>query len=159
MFASGVWYSVLLCVSQAVGALAISLATMLGHFRARKKSILSTQTFLSLFGGPSAAGAAPGSPCGVRRCCARCTMRLRHAKTATEPAHRMSRQVAVYKNRRRMEVGVSIGKRTSQESERASAVMAAHRRRAHMLRAAVSALRSHGRDAHASRDLASGSVG
>ena len=41
--------SVLLCVSQAVGALAISLATMVGHFWARKKSILSTQTFLSLF--------------------------------------------------------------------------------------------------------------
>ena len=53
MFASGVWYCVLLCVSQAVSALAISLAVMVGHFRARKKSILTTQTFLSFFG-PSA---------------------------------------------------------------------------------------------------------
>ena len=34
---SGVWYCVLLCVSQAVGALDISLAVMVGHFRARKK--------------------------------------------------------------------------------------------------------------------------
>ena len=49
MFASGVWYCVLLCVSQAVNALAISLAVMVGHFRARKKSILTTQTFLSFF--------------------------------------------------------------------------------------------------------------
>ena len=56
MFASGVWYCVLLCVSQAVGALDISLAVMVGHFRARKKSILSTQTFLSFFG-PRLAGA------------------------------------------------------------------------------------------------------
>ena len=53
MFASGVWYCVLLCVSQAVGALDISLAVMVGHFRARKKSILTTQTFLDVFG-PSA---------------------------------------------------------------------------------------------------------
>jgi len=36
MFASGVWYCVLLCVSQAVGALEISLAVMVVHFRARK---------------------------------------------------------------------------------------------------------------------------
>ncbi len=42
MFASGsgVWYSVMLCVSQAVSALVISLAVIgIGHFRARKKSI------------------------------------------------------------------------------------------------------------------------
>ena len=58
MFASGVWYCVLFCVSQAVGALDISLAVMVGHFRARKKSILSTQTFLSLFG-PSAGATRP----------------------------------------------------------------------------------------------------
>ena len=50
MFASGVWYCVLLCVSQAVSALAISLAVMVGHFTARKKSILTTQTFLDVFG-------------------------------------------------------------------------------------------------------------
>ena len=49
MFASGVWYCVALRVSQAVGALDISLGVMVGHFRARTKSILSTQTFLSLF--------------------------------------------------------------------------------------------------------------
>ena len=59
MFASGVWYCVLLCVSQAVSALAISLAVMVGHFRARKKSILTTQTFLSFFG-PSAGANASG---------------------------------------------------------------------------------------------------
>ena len=45
MFASGVWYCVLLGVFQAVSALATSLAVMVCHFRARKKSILSTQLF------------------------------------------------------------------------------------------------------------------
>ena len=58
MFASGVWYCVLFCVSQAVGALDISLAVMAGHFRARKKSILTTQTFLDVFG-PSAGATRP----------------------------------------------------------------------------------------------------
>ena len=41
---------VLRVVSQAVGALVISLSVMVGRFWARKKSILTTQTFLSLFG-------------------------------------------------------------------------------------------------------------
>ena len=45
MFASGVSYCTFLCVSLVTSALAISLAAMVGHFRARKKSILTTQTF------------------------------------------------------------------------------------------------------------------
>ena len=49
MFASGVWYCALLCVSLVASALAISLAAMVGHFRAREKSILTTQTFFSFF--------------------------------------------------------------------------------------------------------------
>ena len=36
MFASGVWYCVLFCVSQVVGALDALLAVMVGHFRAKK---------------------------------------------------------------------------------------------------------------------------
>ena len=46
-----VWCMVLciiLRVPQAVGSLDVLLVVMVGHFRARKKSILSTQTFLSL---------------------------------------------------------------------------------------------------------------
>ena len=53
MFASGVWYCVLVCVSQAAGALAIVLAVIGGLFQAPQKSILSTETFLADFG-PSA---------------------------------------------------------------------------------------------------------
>ena len=60
MFASGVWYCVLVCVSQAAGALAIVLAVIGGLFQAPKKSILSTETFLADFG-PSAGATRLGS--------------------------------------------------------------------------------------------------
>ena len=49
MFASGVWYRALLCVSLVASALAISLTVMVGPFRAREKSIITTRKLFFRF--------------------------------------------------------------------------------------------------------------
>ena len=54
MFASAVWSCVLPRVSEAVEAFVLMHAAAVGCSRARRKAILYTHTFLSLFG-PSAA--------------------------------------------------------------------------------------------------------
>ena len=49
MFASGVWYCIYFCVSQAVGKLDILLAVMVCHLRARNKSMIRTTVVHKLF--------------------------------------------------------------------------------------------------------------
>ena len=50
MFASAVWSCVLPRVSEAVEAFVLMHAVAVGRSRARRKAILYTHTFLSLFG-------------------------------------------------------------------------------------------------------------
>ena len=50
MFASAVWSCVLPRVSEAVEAFVLMHAAAVGRSRARRKAILYTHTFLSLFG-------------------------------------------------------------------------------------------------------------